>query len=47
MAEHHNDAAPSMDYAEHERTFNGFLTATKWGTIVVVLILIGMAIFLL
>lgn len=36
-----------MDYAEHERTYRAFTTATKWGTIIVALILILMAIFLL
>ena len=35
-----------MDYAEHERTYAGS-PPHKWGTIVVVGILIGMAIFLL
>jgi len=46
MAEH-TDIVPQMDYAEHERTYAGFLWAAKWGTIVVILIMIGMAIFLL
>lgn len=44
MAEHHETA---MDYAEHERTYAGFLAMTKWGTIAVVVILVLMAIFLL
>lgn len=38
---------PAMDYAEHERTYKGFLVLTKWGTISVALILVLMAIFLL
>lgn len=38
---------PAMDYVEHERTYNGFLVLTKWGTISVALILVLMAIFLL
>ncbi|MGI9406680.1 MAG: aa3-type cytochrome c oxidase subunit IV [Hyphomicrobiaceae bacterium] len=37
----------AMDYPEHERTYAGFLKVTVWGTIAVVLILIGMAVFLL
>lgn len=38
---------PEMDYAEHERTYRGFLVFTKWATIHIVVILILMAIFLL
>lgn len=38
---------PAMDYREHERTYAGFLTGTKWLVILVVAILIGMAVFLL
>ncbi|MCC4245416.1 aa3-type cytochrome c oxidase subunit IV [Stappia indica] len=30
MADHN---APSMDYAEHERTYNGFINFSKVGTI--------------
>jgi hypothetical protein len=37
----------AMDYAEHERTYRGFLTFTKWGAIHIVVILILMAFFLL
>ncbi|MEO0498025.1 MAG: aa3-type cytochrome c oxidase subunit IV [Pseudomonadota bacterium] len=36
-----------MDYSEHNRTFAFFTGLTKWGTIVVVVVLIAMAIFLL
>lgn len=36
-----------MDYAEHERTYRGFTTATKWGSVTVAVILILMAFFLL
>jgi hypothetical protein len=36
-----------MDYAQHERTYDGFLVFVKWGIIVNVVILVGMAIFLL
>lgn len=38
---------PAMDYAEHERTYRGFVTFTKWGTITVIAIVVLMAIFLL
>ncbi len=38
---------PDMDYAEHERTYEGFLTFSKWGVIFVVLLLIFMAVTLL
>ncbi|MEL6288474.1 MAG: aa3-type cytochrome c oxidase subunit IV [Pseudomonadota bacterium] len=37
----------AMDYPEHIRTYNMFLAMTKWGTIIVTLVLIGMAVFLL
>jgi hypothetical protein len=35
-----------MDYAEHERTYEMFLTITKWGIVFVATVLILMAIFL-
>lgn len=38
---------PAMDYAEHQRTYNGFIKGTLYGTIGVVAILVGMALFLL
>lgn len=38
---------PAMDYAEHKRTYAGFLAGAKWLTAGVVLLLIGMAFFLL
>ncbi len=50
MAEHavaHTGGSTAMDYAEHERTYRGFVRFTKIATTVIVLILIGMAIFLL
>ncbi len=50
MADSHASPAgghPDMDYAEHERTYVRFTNLAKWGTIVCVVILIGMAIFLL
>lgn len=49
MADHsapHAAGHPAMDYAEHERTYAGFVTFTKWGTIIVGLIVVGMYIFL-
>ncbi len=33
----------SMDYAEHEKTYNMFLVGAKWGTMVIVVLLIAMA----
>jgi hypothetical protein len=38
---------PAMDYRSHERTYAGFIAATKWGTAIVIAILVLMAIFLL
>jgi len=38
--------ASGNDYAEHEGTYQFFLRAVKWSVSVVVVILIGMAIFL-
>lgn len=32
-----------MDYAEHEKTYEFFLAAAKWGTMVVVALLVAMA----
>jgi hypothetical protein len=37
---------PAMDYREHERTYRGFLRGTVTLTVIVVLILAGMAAFL-
>lgn len=41
-----DEEPPRNTMAEHEATYNAFLTLTKWGIAVVALILIGMAIFL-
>ena len=38
--------AEGNDYAEHERTYEMFLTMTKWGIISIAIILILMAYFL-
>ncbi|WP_426127105.1 aa3-type cytochrome c oxidase subunit IV [Pararhizobium sp. PWRC1-1] len=46
MAEHHSGPAElgaPMDYAEHEKTYNFFLEATKIVTIFCVALLIAMA----
>lgn len=42
-----SDGHPAMDYKEHERTYAGFITGTKWLTGLIILTLIGMAVFLL
>ena len=47
MAEHHSGPAElgaSMDYGEHEKTYNGFLFAAKYGTMMVVVLMIAMAV---
>ena len=45
--DNHNSApvetGASMDYPEHEKTYNMFLALTKWGTMVMVVLLIAMA----
>ena len=38
--------AEGNDYAEHESTYEMFLAFTKWGVIFLVILLIGMAYFL-
>ena len=38
MAEHHSgpvEVGASMDYAEHDKTYNGFLFAAKYGTMAI------------
>lgn len=42
-----SEGHPDMDYAEHDRTYSGFLVFVKWGTIVVIGIIVGMALGLL
>ncbi len=46
MSSDHAGGHPDMDYHEHNRTYAGFLTATKILIIVVVALLVGMFIFL-
>jgi hypothetical protein len=46
MDNHHSgpvETGASMDYAEHEKTYEKFLAAAKWGTIHVVALMIAMA----
>lgn len=43
MAEDHVE----MDYREHDRTYEGFIRLSKYGTVAVVAVLVLMAIFLL
>lgn len=31
---------PAMDYAEHERTYNGFITVTKWSIVAMVVMIV-------
>ncbi|MEX6508381.1 aa3-type cytochrome c oxidase subunit IV [Jiella sp. M17.18] len=47
MTEFDTSHAAEMDYPEHEKTYSLFLGLVKWGAVGVVIILIGMAIFLL
>lgn len=44
---HASNSGSGMDYAEHERTYGMFLGLVKWGTIAIVVLLVGMAIFLI
>jgi len=37
---------PAMDYREHERTYKGFVRGTVILTVIVIVILAGMAFFL-
>lgn len=50
MAEEHRDQTityAEMDYAQHEKTYGLFLWLVKYGTIVTVAILLGMAVSLI
>jgi Bacterial aa3 type cytochrome c oxidase subunit IV len=46
MSENHAGGHPAMDYAEHHRTYDGFLTGTKVLMAIVILLLVAMFIFL-
>ncbi len=37
---------PAMDYAQHKRTYEGFIRGTKITIILLVILLAGMAVFL-
>lgn len=46
MSEHHTgpvEVGAPMNYAEHEKTYNMFLSATKFGTIALCALMIAMA----
>jgi hypothetical protein len=43
MADEHKHG--EMDITEHEKTFAGFMTLTKWVTISIIVILLLLAIF--
>jgi Ni,Fe-hydrogenase I cytochrome b subunit len=43
---HHHDNMSKMDYAEHERTYSGFLVLTKWVIVALVVLLAAMGFFL-
>ena len=46
MAEHHSgpvEMGAPMDYPEHEKTYNFFIAAAKYGTLFCVALLIAMA----
>jgi hypothetical protein len=48
MAEQMNgpvETGAAMDYSEHEKTYNLFLAGAKYGTIVLVALMIAMAVY--
>lgn len=40
MAEHHVPHTSDNDYVEHEKTYNLFLSLTKWGTVFTVILVL-------
>lgn len=47
MSEHHSgpvETGAPMNYAEHEKTYEMFLAATKFGTIILVALMMSMGI---
>jgi hypothetical protein len=47
MAEHKSgpvEVGAAMDYAEHEKTYNGFINAAKYVSMLIVILLICMAV---
>ena len=46
MSEHHSgpvETGAKMDYSEHEKTYDSFINATKYGTAILVALMIAMA----
>ena len=46
MSEHHSgpvETGAPMNYAEHEKTYDGFIAGAKYGTAVLAALMIGMA----
>ncbi|MFN4205665.1 MAG: aa3-type cytochrome c oxidase subunit IV [Agrobacterium albertimagni] len=46
MSEHHSgpvETGASMDYKEHEKTYDLFIAGTKYGTAILVALMIAMA----
>lgn len=46
MAEHHSgpvETGAAMDYREHEKTYAMFLAGAKYGTLIVVALMVAMA----
>ncbi|MBB6222167.1 aa3-type cytochrome c oxidase subunit IV [Rhizobium leguminosarum] len=45
MAEHHTgpiETGAPMDYKEHEKTYDMFITATKYGSMLLIVLLLAM-----
>ncbi|MDB5525755.1 MAG: uncharacterized protein JWM58_3518 [Rhizobium sp.] len=46
MAEHHSgpvEVGAEMDYAEHDKTYNGFVTVAKYGSMMIAILMLCMA----
>lgn len=47
MSEHHSgpvEVGAKMEYSEHAKTYNSFLVASKYGTMLVCMLMIAMAV---
>jgi hypothetical protein len=47
MSEHHSgpvEVGAKMEYSEHQKTYNGFLLASKYGTMLVCMLMVAMAV---
>lgn len=47
MSEHHTgpvEVGAEMNYAEHEKTYNGFLALTKYGTMMLCVLMLAMVV---